>query len=91
MALQLGITTEHGITLASSYTRVTNYSGDIDNIIVNTLTHADAAARTANDRQVKSEGYSFPAPTGALPAGGLIEWCYTQVKALAEFSGALDV
>lgn len=90
MALQLGITTEHGITLASSYTRITNYSGDIDNVRVRTITHADSAARTANDKPVKEETYIFAAPD-TVPTGGLIDWLYAQVKALPEFTGSVDV
>jgi len=90
MALELGITTEHGITLANSYTRIVNYSGDIDNVRVQTITHADAAARTANDKQIKSESYVFSAPD-TVPAGGLIDWAYAQVKALPEFTGSVDV
>ena len=90
MALRLSINTPHGITLPLAYVRIVSYSGDNDNILFTTITHADVAARNNNDVQIESNSYSFSAPD-AIPTGGLVSYGYGQIKALPEFVGAVDV
>lgn len=90
MALQINKITEHGITLPSAYARVVNFSGDVNNMSITVVTHADAAARTNGDTEVTVDYITIVAPD-TVPAGGLIQWCYNQIKVLPEFSGYLDV
>jgi len=90
MALQINKTTEYGITLPSAYVRVIVYKGDMNNMIITTTTHADASARSADDREIEVNQFTVPAPD-SIPAGGMIQWCYNQIKVLPEFAGYIDV
>jgi len=90
VALQINKTTEYGITLPAAYVRAVVYKGDANNMIITTTTHADAAARSADDREIETNHFTVPAPD-AVPAGGMIQWCYNQIKASPEFSGYIDV
>jgi len=90
MALQVTRTTKTGIDLPSAYVRIVNYTGDENNISITTVTHADAAARNSGKREVDSEYINIAAP-GTIPAGGIIQWCYLQIKTRPEFTGYIDV
>lgn len=92
MALQFSLTTEQGATYATAYCRVVNYSADINNVSISTVTHVDSTARTDNKLAVDSRSFAVTAPDpSTLSETDMIAWCYNQIKADSHFSGSTDV
>lgn len=93
MALQFSLTSKQGATHPAAYCRVVNFSGDIDNISITTITHISNAARIANKEEVETETFVVPAPVSLAPLTepNWITWCYNQIKTNPYFDGFIDV
>lgn len=90
MALQLSLITDSGMSATQAYIRIVEYTGDMNNMMVRYVIHADHQARIDN-REPIDEGYlTIPAPDSDSITN-MIEWCYEQVKLLPTYSGAIDV
>lgn len=95
MALQLSKTTQHGITLATAYAKVSTFSGNKDALTCQVDYFATQAARDAGTPIVLSEYYQWNrtemAWTGVTDTDALVSKIYTWLKTQPQFNGALDV
>jgi hypothetical protein len=86
MALQHAHATEHGYTFNSAYSRISAIHHSHTQTVVFVETWADAAARTALARPLETRQFDIPWADGVS-----LTSAYTALKALPEFTGAMDV
>ena len=88
MAIEKGITTQHGIDLPKAYIRVTSFSGDKSYVTYNVRTWADAKARWADKQHLDEKNFSFE---NDAKKGNVMNACYTDLMARPEYAGAVAV
>lgn len=86
MALQLNITTIHGVNLPDCYARISAFAGDKSVVRVVVDHFADASSRQAGKPPVWSEVYLLDIQDGAHMADQ-----YAAIKLLPAYSSAIDV
>lgn len=90
MALQLSIITEEGIVLNNAYFRVMSYSGDMNQVNVLLVAHANQQARIDDKKEVERRFLTLSTPSGDI-GSDMVAWCYNQIKLLPDYSSAIDV
>ena len=86
MALQLSITTPHGINLTTAYAKVSSFSGTKDNFTVHVEYFATQAARDAGSPIIMSQSFQWDTAEADL----IVSDMYTWLKTLPEFANATD-
>ena len=87
MALQLQITTPHGLTVPNAYAKISGFSGTKDYFIVNVDYFATQAARDAGSPILMSHSFQWNTADANTAVGSM----YTHIKTLPDFANATDV
>lgn len=90
MALQMTVTTAHGITLDAAYIRIDEQSGDKANVNLRVHTYTTLENCQAGRPWIVEELYNFT-PSVADDAPNFIKQGYEYLKTLPEFELATDV
>jgi hypothetical protein len=85
MAILSTVFLPNGLTVVNAYTRITDVRYTKDELTVSTTTHRDQAAREAELPALANQGYMLP-----WAADLTLTYCYTQLKAISDFGGAVD-
>jgi hypothetical protein len=86
MAILSTIFLPSGLTVVNAYTRISDVQYTKDELTVSVATYADQTAREAGKPTLLLQAYMLPW-TATLD----LAYCYTQLKLLPDFGGAVDV
>ncbi|QWU17399.1 hypothetical protein SAMN04487895_104215 [Paenibacillus sophorae] len=89
MALQMTVTTAHGITLDAAYLRIDEQSGDKGNVNLRVHTYTTLENCQAGCPWIEEKIYNF-VPSVADDAPNFIKQGYQYLKTLPEHSQAVD-
>lgn len=92
MAIRMKITLASGIEIDDAYLKITNISGNKNNICIVLTAYKDASSMQNGLPQI--EGYSLVkefVPTLGSSVSDFISQGYNHLKTLPDFSGALDI
>lgn len=87
MALQLQVTTPHGITVPTAYAKIVSFSGTKDYFVAQVDYFATQAARDAGSPVLMSRYYQWNTTQADTVVGDIYEY----LKTLGDFANATDV
>lgn len=89
MALLVHMENEYGLDASHCYIKIDKYTGDKAGIELDILIYATAAAKVENKRPLKRERITIPYPTTGIT--NLLEYCYSELKSLPQYTFAEDI
>jgi len=86
MAIQLCVTTVHGIDLPNAYIKINQFVGDAKYVSYTVRTYADDAARQADKQPLDEKNYSFE---NDQSKGNIMTECYCDLMSRPEYAGCV--